>query len=115
LIQLDEKKIQLEEKAIGSFKPSASLPLNNNTSAVKPIVTSDTPIENEGYLFKRGQAKSPMLVPVWSRRWCYIKDGKFGYRTVAKQRVSIAFYTDGRVELFAHMADRRAWSRRRSR
>jgi hypothetical protein len=78
------------QEMIGVWKPANTLPMANPNATVRPLITKHTPIEREGYLYKRSPPKSPMLVPTWSRRWCYIRDGKFGYTTIAKQRVVLS-------------------------
>jgi hypothetical protein len=77
----------MRQEAIGLCKPVTTLPSTNMNASMKPLITKHTPIEREGYLYRRNSPKSPMLVPTWSRRWCYIKNGKFGYHAIAKQRV----------------------------
>jgi hypothetical protein len=88
LASLDEKRARCEEEVISAYRPSNLLPLSNPTSSHKPVVDANTPIAKEGYLFKRTHPKSPLIAPSWVRRWCFIENGRFGYKAVlSKQRV----------------------------
>lgn len=85
--QAQQRKTAIEDGLFEVYKPSTALPTRKSTasSLSKPLVTNDTPIEKEGYLFRRIQ-KSSLVVPQWVRRWCFIRGGKFGIASLSRQR-----------------------------
>eukprot|EP00158_Paraphelidium_tribonemae_P008421 Partr_v1_DN28574_c2_g1_i8_m73963 putative transcription factor SipA3 len=93
LTALEQDRARLEEEAISESRPAAILPSMTFQPSYRVIVDSSTPKEKRGYLFKKITPKSPMLVPQWVRRWCYIQDGKFGFKMIAKSRGVIASVT----------------------
>ncbi|KAI3660568.1 hypothetical protein MP638_000108 [Amoeboaphelidium occidentale] len=88
---LEDERGKLEEQLVAMFKPSSVLPTSNTAVLSNKITVEDgTPTEKEGYLFKKNIPKSPLIAPSWSRRWCYIREGKFGYMALSKQRGTVA-------------------------
>lgn len=85
-IEMANKKQRAIEIALYEiFKPSSALPISIPMKNRRLQITDDTPIEKEGYLMRRIQ-KSPMLVPAWLRRWCIIRDSKFGVASISRNR-----------------------------
>jgi hypothetical protein len=88
---LEEERGKLEEQLVVMFKPSSVLPTSNTAVLSNKVTVEDgTPTEKEGYLFKKNIPKSPLIAPSWSRRWCYIREGKFGYMALSKLRGTVA-------------------------
>jgi len=85
LSALTDKQAELLNSTIASSKPSSTLPtaFANNETIDSGIIS-----EKEGWLQRKGSQGKGLAIPVWTRRWFWIRRGQFGWDVEGKVRVS---------------------------